>query len=37
MAATPVILETDPSAVELMDRMLINLTRSQPGYAARSR
>ncbi len=34
MAATPVILETDPSAVELMDRMLINLTRSQPGYAA---
>src|SRR5829696_1869586 len=34
MAATPVILETEPSAVELMDRMLINLTRSQPGYAA---
>jgi FAD/FMN-containing dehydrogenase/Fe-S oxidoreductase len=33
MAATPVILETDPSAVELMGRMLINLTRSQPGYA----
>jgi FAD/FMN-containing dehydrogenase/Fe-S oxidoreductase len=34
MAATPVILQTDPSAVELMDRMLINLTRAQPGYAA---
>ena len=34
MAATPIILETDPSAVELMDRMLINLTRSQPGYAS---
>ena len=33
MAATPAILETDPSAVELMDRMLVNLTRSQPGYA----
>ena len=34
MAATPVILETDPSAVELMDRMLIDLTRAQPGYAS---
>jgi FAD/FMN-containing dehydrogenase/Fe-S oxidoreductase len=34
MAATPVILEVEPSAIELMDRMLINLTRSQPGYAA---
>ncbi|MBW3633482.1 MAG: FAD-binding protein, partial [Chloroflexi bacterium] len=34
MAATPVILETDPSAVELMGRMLINLTRSQPGFAS---
>jgi Fe-S oxidoreductase len=33
MAATPTILETYPSAVELMGRMLINLTRSQPGYA----
>jgi len=33
MAATPTILETDPSAVELLDRMLINLTRSQPGFA----
>ncbi|CAN5756524.1 FAD-binding and (Fe-S)-binding domain-containing protein [soil metagenome] len=33
MSATPVILETDPSAVELMDRMLIDLTRAQPGYA----
>lgn len=34
MAATPIILETEPSAVELMDRMLLTLTRSQPGYAA---
>src|SRR5262245_9429245 len=34
MAATPVILEVQPSAIELMDRMLIDLTRSQPGYAA---
>jgi FAD/FMN-containing dehydrogenase/Fe-S oxidoreductase len=34
MAATPTILETEPSAVELMDRMLINLTRSQPGFAS---
>jgi FAD/FMN-containing dehydrogenase/Fe-S oxidoreductase len=35
MAATPAILETEPSAIELMDRMLINLTRSQPGYAGK--
>ncbi|MDQ3780246.1 MAG: heterodisulfide reductase-related iron-sulfur binding cluster, partial [Chloroflexota bacterium] len=34
MAATPAILETDPSAIELMDRMLIDLTRAQPGYAS---
>ncbi|MDP9370683.1 MAG: heterodisulfide reductase-related iron-sulfur binding cluster, partial [Chloroflexota bacterium] len=34
MAATPAILETEPSAIELMDRMLVNLTRSQPGYAS---
>lgn len=33
MAATPVILDVAPSAVELMDRMLIDLTRAQPGYA----
>ncbi|MFW6075300.1 MAG: FAD-binding oxidoreductase, partial [Chloroflexota bacterium] len=33
MAATTTILETDPSAIELMDRMLIELTREQPGYA----
>jgi FAD/FMN-containing dehydrogenase/Fe-S oxidoreductase len=33
MAATPAILETDPSAVELMGRMLIKLTRSQPSFA----
>lgn len=35
MEATPLILETEPSAVELMDRMLIQLTREQPGYADR--
>ncbi|MDP9365619.1 MAG: FAD-binding protein, partial [Chloroflexota bacterium] len=35
MAATPPILETEPSAVELMDRMLVSLTRAQPGYADR--
>jgi FAD/FMN-containing dehydrogenase/Fe-S oxidoreductase len=34
MEATSVILEADPSAVELMDRMLINLTRDAPGYAS---
>lgn len=34
MAATPTILETEPSAVELLGRMLINLTRAQPGYAS---
>lgn len=33
LRATPVILETDPSAVELMDSMLLNLTRSVPAYA----
>ena len=33
MAATPIILQTEPSAVELMDRMLIDLTRMQPAYA----
>ena len=33
MEAVPVLLESDPSAVELMDRMLIGLTRQQPGYA----
>jgi len=33
MEATALILETDPSAIELMDRMLISLTRQQPGYA----
>ena len=34
MEATKRILECDPSAVELMDRMLIDLTRAQPGYAS---
>lgn len=33
MEATQFILETDPSAIELMDRMLINLTRAQPLYS----
>lgn len=34
MAATEAILEVEPSAIELMDRMLIELTREQPGYAS---
>jgi FAD/FMN-containing dehydrogenase/Fe-S oxidoreductase len=34
MAATTSILEVQPSAIELMDRMLIELTRQQPGYAS---
>ncbi len=34
MEATAYILETEPSAVELMDRMLIGLTRAQPGFAS---
>ena len=33
MEAVPILLESEPSAVELMDRMLIDLTRKQPGYA----
>ncbi len=33
MEATSAILETEPSAIELMDRMLINLTRQQPLYS----
>ncbi len=35
MEAVPTLLETGPSAVELMDGMLIRLTREQPGYAPR--
>ncbi|CAN5763175.1 FAD-binding and (Fe-S)-binding domain-containing protein [soil metagenome] len=34
MAVTTTILETEPSAIELMDRMLIELTRQQPGFAS---
>ena len=34
MEATNAILEVDPSAIELMDRMLISLTREQPAYAS---
>jgi FAD/FMN-containing dehydrogenase/Fe-S oxidoreductase len=33
MEATTPILECNPSAIELMDRMLVSLTRAQPGYA----
>jgi FAD/FMN-containing dehydrogenase/Fe-S oxidoreductase len=33
MEAVPIIMETDTSSIELMDRMLIDLTRAQPGYA----
>ncbi|HXF63397.1 MAG TPA: FAD-linked oxidase C-terminal domain-containing protein [Caldilineaceae bacterium] len=32
-AATPDILETDPSAVELMDKQLMDLARAQPEWA----
>lgn len=32
MEATNVILELEPSAVEVMDRMLIDLARTQPQY-----
>ncbi|MCX7623026.1 MAG: FAD-binding protein [Thermomicrobium sp.] len=35
MEAVPTLLETGPSAVELMDGMLIRLTREQPGFAGR--
>ena len=35
MEAVPSLLETSPAAVELMDGMLIRLTREQPGYAPR--
>ena len=33
MEATSIIIETEPSAIELMDRMLIGLTRQQPLYS----
>jgi FAD/FMN-containing dehydrogenase len=33
--ATPAILDCQPSAVELLDALLIDLTRSVPGYAAK--
>ncbi len=32
MEAVPVILEKEPSAVELIDKMLIELTRAHPGF-----
>lgn len=34
METTTTILEVEPSAIELMDRMLIELTRQQAGYAS---
>ena len=34
MDAVPVILEQNPSAVELIDRMLIDLTRKHPGFSS---
>ncbi|MCB0163116.1 MAG: FAD-binding protein [Anaerolineae bacterium] len=33
LEATNIILELNPSAVELMDRLLVELTRQQPQYA----
>jgi len=33
LEATPRILETDPSAVELMDRFLVDKTRAHPEFA----
>src|SRR6185436_11092276 len=33
LEATPRILETRPSAVELIDRFMLNLTRQNPEYA----
>ncbi|MDQ7065736.1 MAG: FAD-linked oxidase C-terminal domain-containing protein [candidate division KSB1 bacterium] len=33
LAATPVILETDPSAVELLDQLALRLSRNIPEYA----
>ncbi len=33
LEATPRILETQPSAVELIDRFMLNLTRQNPEYA----
>ncbi len=35
LEATPRILETDPSAVELMDRFLMDKTRANPEFARR--
>jgi FAD/FMN-containing dehydrogenase/Fe-S oxidoreductase len=35
LESLPVILETDPAAVELMDRFFIQLTRSIPNFARR--
>jgi Fe-S oxidoreductase len=34
MEAVPVILEKHPSAIELIDRMLLGLTREHSGYAS---
>jgi FAD/FMN-containing dehydrogenase/Fe-S oxidoreductase len=32
LEAAPAILETEPSAIELIDRMLLDLARATPGY-----
>ncbi|NIP39839.1 MAG: FAD-binding protein [Candidatus Dadabacteria bacterium] len=34
MNAVPVIIEQEPSAIELIDKMLIELTRAHPGFAS---
>jgi FAD/FMN-containing dehydrogenase/Fe-S oxidoreductase len=34
MEAVPLILECEPSAIELMDGLLLSLTRKQPGFAS---
>ena len=33
MEAVPVILETNPSAIELIDKYLVDLTRASPSYS----
>ncbi|HEX3035128.1 MAG TPA: FAD-linked oxidase C-terminal domain-containing protein [Thermodesulfobacteriota bacterium] len=34
METVPIILKKHPSAIELIDRMLISITREHPGYAS---
>lgn len=33
LESVPAILETDPSAIELMDKMLLDMTRAHPDYS----